>query len=143
MNARRDELIGLAAKTLDCEGKTAHGHWIYRDPHTGLWVVSDSDMEALGVLVRAMPEDADCAVACWCDADTERTAIEVDVGAMVRAGGFTADTDLDAAATIFDQLSGPHCDGRGVVLGLVFRFFRQDVVDTIRINSEIATEVNS
>jgi hypothetical protein len=122
MNVRRDELIALAAKTLDCEGKTAHGHWIYRDPATGLWVVGDDSMVSLGKALERW--DAVTAVHAWCQ---ETNAAEVDVGAFVRDFGLTSETDLDLV-----ELGAAYGPFR-----LLLRFFRQDVVDTIRINAEI------
>jgi hypothetical protein len=130
MNARRDELIRLAAETLDCVGKTAHGHWIYRDPSTGLWVVSDNSMVSLGQALERW--DAVTAVHAWCQ---QTDATEVDVGAFVRDFGLGGGTDLDEFMALCESTASFGPVGRP--LYLLLRFFRQDVVDTIRINAEI------
>jgi hypothetical protein len=121
MNARRDDLIRLAAETLDCVGNTAHGHWIYRDPSTCLWVVSDNSMARLGKLTETHHADA---YGIWC---RNEPAVEVDVGAFVRDFGLTSASDLDLV-----ELGAAYGPFR-----LLLRFYRQDVVDTIRINEEI------
>jgi hypothetical protein len=126
----REELIALAAKALDCEGKTAHGHWIYRDPKTGLWVVSDDSIVALGKALERW--DAVTAVHAWCQ---QTDATEVDVGAFVRDFGLGDGTDLDELMALCESTASFGPVGRP--LYLLLRFFRQDVVDTIRINSEI------
>jgi hypothetical protein len=133
----RDELIQLAAETLDCDGKTAHNHWIYREAQTGVWVVDDHSMETLGRLMTEYDEVLGHHI--WCE---RSTATEVDVDSYVREWDIDGSTDLGAlmaelrGATAVSWMTGlgPKPE---LVLYLLLRFFRQDVVDTIRINAEI------
>jgi hypothetical protein len=127
MSARRDDLIRLAAETLGCVGQTAHGHWIYRCPKSGLWMVSKDAMHRLGVMLarpghhqppHASPYDA------WC---ATTNAVEVDVGAIVRDHEITGATDLVALMVSTSRTE----------VYLLIRFYRQDVIDTVRINEEI------
>jgi hypothetical protein len=127
MNARRDDLIRLAAETLDCVGKTAHGHWIYRDDPTGLWMVDEIEMGWLGECLSKREPAA--AYDAWCDTSS---AMEVDVALTVADYGITAGTDLDALMVKVLTSEPPD-----IMTHLLLRFFRQDVVDTIRINEEI------
>jgi hypothetical protein len=129
MNARREELIALAAETLGCVGQTAHGHWIYRCAKSGLWMVSNDAMHRLGVMLarpeyhqppHASPYDA------WC---ATTNAMEIDVDAIVRDHEITAETNLD-------ELMAWESTGH-LAVHLLLRFYRDDVVDTVRINEEI------
>jgi hypothetical protein len=145
MNASRDELIALAAKALDCEGKTAHGHWIYRDPSTGLWMVTDANMEDLGGRVKYATERGGSAsegIESWCH---DVPATEVDVDMLTRdyaiGNGDDLETAMEQALVSHRSWSvhgvHPRTAMHYLQLHLLLRFFRQDVVDTIRINAEI------
>jgi hypothetical protein len=142
MNARRDELIRLAAETLGCVGQTAYGHWIYRDEPTGLWVVSDKGMHRLGQMLTEHVPDA---YAVWCG---WVSATEVDVGLIVRDRDITSETDLDLAQECAEGeyeigTSGDAMDRRdfkperALLACLLLKFYRDDVTDTVRINDEI------
>jgi hypothetical protein len=126
MNASRDELIQLAAETLDCEGHGAHGHYVYHDKPTGWWMVSDADMAALG---RLAYEDPANAYSRWCDATT---AMEVDMDLIVRDYEITAETDMDTLAA--ECLAMEPAD---IMTALVLTVARAWVLETVRINSEI------
>jgi hypothetical protein len=137
MNARRDDLIRLAAETLGCVDQTAHGHWIYREAQTGLWVVTDDSMETLGRLTTEHDEVLGHHI--WCE---RTTATEIDVDTYVRDYDVDSSTDLDALMSecageirsTWKDFGGPK---PALVFYLVLKFYRQDVVDTIRINDEI------
>jgi hypothetical protein len=140
MSARRDELIQLAAETLGCVGQTAHGHWIYRDEPTGLWMVSDDAMAQLGE--RLGRWDPVTAWHAWC---RETPATEVDVGLLVRDYAIQSGDDMDAtmAQALVSHRSWsvhgvhPRTAMHYLQIHLLLRFYRDDVVDTIRINEEI------
>jgi len=127
----REDLIALAAETLGCTGQTAAGKWLYHDPATGWWIVTDDDMEELGALLNAMPEDANAAVATWCDPDAGTTATEVDISLMFEFA--TSATDLDVL------LRKANADG-DVVTWLVLAHARADVREAIRLNEEMQAE---
>ena len=131
MNARREELIAIAAKTLDCEGKTAFGYWIYRESQTGLWVVTDEDMADLGARLAANEPGG---YSRWC---SETSAAEVDVDAIVRTHGIGRATDLDDLELDIVTRDA-HVDPADIMVHLLLRFFRDDVVETIRLNEEMA-----
>jgi hypothetical protein len=144
MSARRDDLIRLAAETLGCVGQTAHGHWIYRDEPTGLWMVTVNSMVRLGKMVEADPVNGHDA---WCSR-VDSSVMEIDVGLIVRDRNITSDTDLDIEQDLADGeyeagTSGNSMDRRdfkperALLACLLLRFYRQDVVDTVRINEEI------
>jgi hypothetical protein len=124
MSARRDDLIRLAAETLGCVGQTAHGHWIYRCAKTGLWMVRTDSMIRLGMLVSQSPI---LAYETWCDGADPAT--EIDVDAIVRDHDITAETNLD-------ELMAWESTGH-LTVHLLLRFYREDVIDTVRINEEI------
>jgi hypothetical protein len=131
MNARRDDLIRLAAETLGCVGQTAFGYWIYRETHTGLWMVSDYAMEMLaGFLGRW---DSGMAQHAW---NRESTAMEVDVALIVRDQCITSNTDLDDLESEFVTRDASVSES-DIMAHLLLRFYRDDVVETVRINEEI------
>lgn len=127
MNARRDELIALAAETLHCEGQCAHGHYIYHDDPTGWWMVTDNSMAALGKALERW--DAVTAHHEWC---RETTAMEVDLDLIVLDYEIAADTDMDALISECEAMDPPD-----IMTVLVLKFARDHVLDTVRINAEI------
>jgi hypothetical protein len=128
MSARRDDLIRLAAETLGCVGQTAHGHWIYRDEPTGLWMVPANSMGRLGKMVEADPVNGHDA---WCSL-VDSNVMEVDVSLTVSDYEITTDTDLDGLMSELLTSATPD-----IMTYLLLRFYRDDVVDTVRINEEI------
>jgi hypothetical protein len=117
-------LIELAAEHLGCAGQTAAGKWLYHDPATGWWIVTDDDMETLGRMLGRW--DAVTAVHAWC---RETTATEADIDGLVREFSITAATNLDRLQE--------SCRVSGITASfLVLKYARADVLAFVRFNAE-------